>query len=953
MPKRANWSIRTKIISGYVVIILCVGVVLLMMSGRVNQLEQENRYINDHDLEVHNLTNLIEKHVLDMETGQRGFALTGDDSYLVPYNNGVLQWEADYNKLVTLVEDNELQRSNLGTIKTGIEKWIQDAGDPVLSMRRSNDQAGIAQFFKVDPGKQQIDRLRSELEAFRVTEKALTDARIESIAASNERLFIAMVTLWIVVAIVSLITAWVIARQIVRTLRDVTDTIHDIGEGGDLNKRITIRTRDEIAELGTATNQLLDHVQHENWIKDQIAIASTRFQESDRIETLSSALLTKMNKWFSASYGVVYYDSENEEEGWVKSASFAAHNRDIELGAAYITEGEGLAGQCIVEKRMLTYSPLPKGYVQITSGLGNTEAKALVAAPIMFENKVLAVVEIAFIEPMTLEQSDLFEHLLNIFAVTMNSLLIRKKIEQMYRDSQNMNYELQVQSEELQVQSEELQTQADELHMQTEELQMLNERLEQGKMAAESTAIELDKYAQQLQVSSRYKSEFLANMSHELRTPLNSMLILSQILSENSANTLTEKEQEYASIIHHSGKDLLNLINDILDLSKVEAGKMHIEIDPVSTQAIPEQMERYFKEGAALRELYFNIEVKENVPDLIYSDDMRLQQVLRNLLSNAFKFTEVGGVTLTIEKLDRVQTQEYQSDQPMIAFTVRDTGIGISPENSRLIFEAFRQADGATARKYGGTGLGLSISSQLAHLLGGEITLESKVGEGSTFTFYIPCLESDPNDESELFTVQQPISHTVFFDKEQLHSIDTELETNTNTSIQSSRVTASYSEIDRISAVSNEQVIEVGQQVMTEEQYEGLDGKKILIVDDDIRNVYALTSLLERHSVNILISQNGRDALEILHMTQDIDLILMDIMMPQLDGYETMRTIRNLYGYAQVPIIVLTAKAMKEDREKAIQAGASDYMSKPLEMQQVLLRIEHWLGKTQTQYFTT
>lgn len=951
MPKRAKWSIRTKIISGYIVIILCVGVVLLMMSGRVNQLEEENRYINDHDLEVHNLTNLIEKHVLDMETGQRGFALTGEESYLEPYNNGILQWESDYNKLVTLVEDNELQRSNLTTIKSGIEKWIQDAGDPVLEMKRNNDEAGVTQFFKVDPGKQQIDRLRSELEAFRVTEKALTDARIESIAASNQRLLTAMIALWIIVAIVSLITAWVIARQIVRTLRDVTDTIHDIGEGGDLNKRIAIRTNDEIAELGLATNQLLDHVQHENWIKDQIAIASTRFQEAASIESLSSALLTKMNKWFAASYGVVYYDTENEEDRWTKFASFAAHREDIEIGAAYITQGEGLAGQCIVEQRMLALSPLPAGYVQITSGLGSTQPQSLVAAPITFEGKILAVVELAFIEPMTLEQSELFEQLLNIFAVTMNSLSIRKKIERMYHDSQTMNYELQAQSEELQVQSEELQTQADELHMQTEELQMLNERLEQGKMAAESTAVELDKYAQQLQVSSRYKSEFLANMSHELRTPLNSMLILSQILAENSASTLTDKEQEYASIIHNSGKDLLNLINDILDLSKVEAGKMHIEIDPVSTQAIPEQMDRYFKEGAALRDLYFNIDMKDNVPELIYSDDMRIQQVLRNLLSNAFKFTEVGGVSLTIEKLDRVQTQEYQIDQPMIAFTVRDTGIGISSENSRVIFEAFRQADGATARKYGGTGLGLSISSQLAHLLGGEITLDSKLGEGSTFTFYIPCLESDPNDENELFTIQNPMSHTVFFEKEAL-ALPEQVQDSSLTT-QPALTFSSYSELDSDGFAESKRASEAIQTMILAEQYEGLDGKKILIVDDDIRNVYALTSMLERHSVNILISQNGRDALEILHMTQDIDLILMDIMMPQLDGYETMRTIRNLYGYAQVPIIVLTAKAMKEDREKAIQAGASDYMSKPLEMQQVLLRIEHWLGKMHSEYFTT
>ncbi len=940
MLKGAKFGIRTKIVAGYIVIIVCLGIVLTMMSGRMNQLEQESRYINDHDLEVHNLTNMLEKHVLDMETGQRGFVITGEESYLEPYNESVSRWESDYNELYALVAGNQLQQNNLQTIRTGIETWIKDAGTPAITMKQRGDTAGLKTFFASDPGKQQIDQLRQELDSFRNSEKALTSARIEAAAQSNERMLAMMIGVWILLAIISIATALLIARQIVGTIRDVSDTLLGIATGGNLRTRIDVTSRDEVGELGDAANQLLDHVQYENWVKDQIAQAATRFQEATDVDSLSAVLLTKGNKWFGTPYGIVY--RKTAEGYWIKAASFAASESDAELGASRLQQGEGLTGQSIIERRMLELHPLTDEYVRtISSGLGHTGLQAMIAAPIIFEGRVIAAVEFALLEPMMDKQKHLLQQLIDIFAVTLHSVMTRMEVEQLYHESQSLNHELQVQSEELQVQSEELQAQTEELQMQTEELQMLNERLEHGKMAAESTAVELDKYAQQLQVSSRYKSEFLANMSHELRTPLNSMLILSQILSENGNGNLTAKEQEYASIIHSSGKDLLNLINDILDLSKVEAGKMQIEINPISIEAMLEQMERSFRETAVQRELFFKVEVEENVPELVYSDEMRIQQVLRNLLSNAFKFTQTGGVTLQVQKVNRVQTSSYESSQPMLAFSVSDTGIGISAENRDVIFEAFRQADGATARKYGGTGLGLSISSQLANLLGGTIHLESKYGEGSIFTFYIPCMVTDPHSEHAIFEMKEPLhmNRTVFMEEGSASSADG-YEYNASSEgdmfVQSSRERSPFAALGQESAADQSQS---GQSGGTDI----LSGRKILIVDDDIRNVYALTSMLERYNMNIVISQNGRDALEILHMDQNIDLILMDIMMPELDGYETMKTVRNLYGYSDVPIIVLTAKAMKEDREKSIQAGATDYMSKPLHMQDVLQRVRYWL----------
>ena len=433
---------------------------------------------------------------------------------------------------------------------------------------------------------------------------------------------------------------------------------------------------------------------------------------------------------------------------------------------------------------------------------------------------------------------------------------------------------------------------------------VLNKELESQKSIAVTAAIELEKYNEQLEQSSRYKSEFLANMSHELRTPLNSMLILSQLLTENRNNTLSEEEQDYAAIIHSSGTDLLGLINDILDLSKVEAGKMLLERDAVNLTEIPFILSSYFEKTAEQKNLGFSVTMDQDVPNLFYTDEMRLHQILRNLLSNAFKFTEKGSVEVVVTRLDSIITNSFVSKTPLLAFAVKDSGIGIDAEKSELIFEAFQQADGSTVRKFGGTGLGLSISLQLAKLLGGYITLESTPNEGSTFTLYLPCREDDVELESLSVNTLSEASATI-----ELQSIN--------------------SESDFITVSENE--------------YPQLKGKTVLLVDDDQRNIFALKKGLEPYNMNLLTAQSGYECLHILREHTEVDIVLLDIMMPNLDGYDTLCIVREELRLSELPIIAISAKTMKEEREKCLAAGATDFISKPIIIKDVVSRMCKWL----------
>ncbi|MDN8588951.1 CHASE3 domain-containing protein [Paenibacillus sp. 11B] len=908
MSKKRRFTIRSKIVLGYLVVVLLFGAVLMILSAQINASQKEIDFITHHDLEVHNLTNAIEKNVLNMETGQRGFMLTGEESYLEPYTQAMTQWNSNYAELYELISDNPSQQMSLENIKTHINRWIDVAGAASVALKKQGNQEKVIEFFQSDPGKSEIDLLRSQFQTFRNTEMGLTEIRVSELAERSSTLLTIMYTLWAVVAGLSVAAALVISGNIVKTLREVKQTISDISQGGNLTQRIVVRTHDEVGDLGQETNLLLDTVQEQNRLKDRVASIATLLQNPTSLEGLSRLFLNQVAILLEAPYGVLYAMKENR---LIRVAAYAADGeKERSLGKVSIAPGEGLVGQSAIEKRVLQMNDLPQNYIRISSGLGDASAASLTVAPVVFEGKTIAVIELASMKPIQSTETKLLTELIEIFGVSLHSTVTRMELQHLYDESQVLNEELQTQSEKLQVQTEEMMSQTEELHMQTEELHMLNERLELQKDVAETSASELAEVADQLRTSSGYKSEFLANMSHELRTPLNSMLILSEILAENKHQHLNSEEQKYASVIHASGKDLLNLINDILDLSKVEAGEMEVDFDDVYLGSMPEAMNQYFLKTAEQKGVDFRIQLQSPLPETIVSDEMRLHQILRNLLSNAFKFTNEGEVALTISRVGLPNPEENGVEAEVIAFSVSDTGIGISEDKLLQIFDAFKQADGATARKYGGTGLGLSISQSLANLLGGSISATSREGQGSVFTLFLPLRREEPEvmQNSRLFLKEVAV---------------TVPEVHSTTGMNSTNV----------------------EMLLTPLEKSLLNGRQVLVVDDDIRNVYALANALEQYGMNVITAQNGYECLEMLERGEaKPDIIMMDIMMPELDGYETTRQIRERLNLKQLPIIALTAKAMKEDRDKCIAAGASDYLSKPLNMKEVLSRMKLWLS---------
>ncbi|HYI02283.1 ATP-binding protein [Hyalangium sp.] len=422
-----------------------------------------------------------------------------------------------------------------------------------------------------------------------------------------------------------------------------------------------------------------------------------------------------------------------------------------------------------------------------------------------------------------------------------------------------------------------------------------------------------------LAIASRNKSEILANMSHELRTPLNSLLILSEVLAENKGNRLSPKEVEYAKTIHASGTDLLNLINDILDLSKVEAGKMQVEPGDVPLTEVKEFCERTFAHVAEKKGVGFAVSLGMGLPVSIRTDRQRLLQVLKNLLSNAFKFTRSGRVELRVTPVDsqrmRFDNEVLKHVGRLLAFSVVDSGIGIPKEKQQLIFEAFQQADDATSRKYGGTGLGLSISRSLTHLLGGELQLESVPGQGSTFTLYLPERYTPPDGGAS----EAPERGVSPHEPERI------------------RAPSQKTQAPELNADDRQR-----RHPLPAESGTSLAGRKVLVVDDGIRDIFALISAMESQKLEVLYAENGKAGLELLHAHPDVDAVLMDMMMPVMDGYETMRAIRQDPRFATLPIIAVTANAMKDDREKCLAAGASDYLAKPVDRDELLGLLRLW-----------
>ncbi|MBP1988964.1 CHASE3 domain-containing protein [Paenibacillus eucommiae] len=923
MLKNTRFNIRTKIMLGYIIIIICLGVSVLLVTQRISDMQKEIDFITSHDLEVHNLTNRIEKHLLDMETGQRGYLITGDSKYLEPYNSGRNEWVQDFNRLVGLLTDNQSQLQKLGDIKVIIERWISTAGEPTIEWKRDGKTEEILNYFKTDVGKENMDQMRAEFESFRTIEKQLTNDRAALLASKNNVLKLQLFIILLVISLLAIVAAQFISGSIVRTISQVIKTIKGIASSSGANaERIQVTSNDEIKDLSDAANELLDNHEEQFWLQSRIAEMAVTSHGVNDVKELAQLFISKFASMLNSSYGAFYLRvGTGEQQKLVRAASFAADGEA--RGNSSFLIGQGLVGQAALEKRMIYLDSVPQDYVKITSGLGEASPKSIVIAPIQYDGTVEAVIELASFELFTLAHRKLLQNTIDSFGIAINNVTSRMEVERLLKESQELteklqtqSEELQAQTEELQAQTEELQAQAEELQVQQEELRTSNEQLEEQNQYAlqkahelEGTKKELEIFAEELQKNSAFKSEFLANMSHELRTPLNSVIILSQMLYENKRGTLSPEEEEYSRVIYAAGHDLLALIDDILDLSKVEAGKIDIVVDEVNISELPQMLSYNFIQIAEKKGISFEFILGSGVPDTIHTDSRRLQQILKNLLSNAFKFTERGNVTLQIQKADQATVNRLfpsRSSDYVLAISVEDTGIGIPQDKQNLIFEAFQQVDGTTNRRYGGTGLGLSICREFSRLLGGIIELSSQINKGSTFTLYLPSMK-----------------------KGAIESAEKEIAiTNSSWSPSSESFHEKVSIPEKLKA-SSEPVL--------------FKGKKVLLVDDDIRNVFALTIALENEGMTVKVASNGKEGLELLEEERDIDLILMDIMMPIMDGYEAMKIIRNKLQYKELPIIALTAKAMKNDREKCLEAGASDYISKPLQIDQLFSLLRVWL----------
>ena len=927
MESKFKFGIRSKIILGYIVIILCLLVSVILLNNQIRSLQQERNSIINYDSRIYELTSSIEKSILDMETGQRGYIITGNQSYLSPYNDGKENWETQFDELYHLMQNKPAQQDNLLEIKESIESWINIAGEPTIQYKAQNNTEALNEFFEADIGRDYINDVTAKFMNLRDTEKTASANRAAQLDKQNNILTIGLFGALVLISLVAIMMASQTSKSIVRTIREVTGSIKTIAASkGNVTTRIHVRTNDEIKELADATNGLLDAVEQREWLQSNVADIVMKFQGIPSIETLASVFITEIAQKTDASFGAFYVkDKQQKKEMYVKTATFAESGDTI--GRDSFQLGEGLIGQSAKEQRILYYKEVPSDYRLIATGLGDVSPRSIIIVPVMFEGGVIAVLELATMTEFTKLQQDLIAGIVETFGLTINSIMGRMEVVRLLNESRAMTEELQVQSEELQTQSEELQSQSEELQMQKEELMATNEQLEDRTREAEAKTRDLEKAKEELEEktelviqNSNYKSEFLANMSHELRTPLNSILILSEMLAENDSNHLSAEEMEFANVIHSSGKDLLSLINDILDLSKVEAGKLDVHFGEVSIHDITSQLERSFAPVAKQKDVEFVVNKQEDLKDILYTDEKRFQQIIKNLLSNAFKFTESGTVSLNIKKKNQISRSMRELSGEWLEVSVSDTGIGIPKDKHKLIFETFQQADGATVRKYGGTGLGLSICREFARLLGGWISLKSTEGKGSTFTLIIPSLPNGIAD-AKLNISEMNVAATMEVKKQEVRQeIDLEEQKQ-----------------------EKERKTEI---ILTNDDHENVfKGKRVLIVDDDNRNIYALKTTLEKRGMDVLVAYNGRECLDILDGTTDLDVILMDIMMPNMNGYETMTIIRQTMNLTEIPIIALTAKAMKNDREKCLEAGASDYISKPLDLDQLYSVLRVWLAK--------
>lgn len=1055
------------------------GIVILIMLGVVGNSyvnftkESEAVHWNVNTYEVIQASHDVLISLLNMETGARGFVITGDEKFLEPFNQGKIEYENYYNKLKELTEGNFEQQQQLINLEKEYKDWLNWENRKIIDVRKQVSSGDLkledlTATIQSGEGKDMVDNLRSILEDINEEEQRLLESKnIDLIKMEKETRAIMLIG-GALATIAAIIIASLVIKMVVNPVRIVTNTFKEISEGdANLEVRLKENSDDELGNMAKYFNtfmcklkELISENKNNSWITSGRAELDETIRGEENIASLSSKAIRYICKYLNAQIGAIYVKSDDETFNLIGSYAYDTSKSLCNQ----VKIDEGIIGQSALEKQTILMTNIPEDYIKIVSGTGEATPKNILVTPCVYLNQVECMLEIGTLNEITDVQIKFIEQISESIAISISVTKAHIKMKQLLDKTLIQSEELQAQQEELRQNNEELeeqtkiliksemnlQAQQEELRVSNEELAEQTRKLElQKKQIINSNEnlikanFKIEEKAKELENTNKYKSEFLANMSHELRTPLNSILVLSQLLENKKDNTpLTDKQLEYAKTIHSSGENLLKLINDILDLSKVEAGKMDIILEKVNLQELVGNIKRLFSPIGLQNRLDFKIEIKKGLPEEIVSDNLRLQQIINNLLSNAFKFTHHGGVTMNISRPKESVILDFDfggNINKFISIEISDTGIGIPLDKQELIFEAFTQSDGTTSRKYGGTGLGLSISKNLAYLLGGTIYLKSEENKGSTFTLIILDNSSDDgivklseenyqiedkyvfnNNEDDIVkdikkllvvdeskeqtdilynslsekgfkvsTLQSGLDAYNFIKTEQVDCMILDLklkdigglellnklkdeeiidfpilihteeeitwddEAELNKYVESIIIKGNRSNerlIDEVSLFFHKSDLKVENENIKHiksnyEKENSLKDKKILIIDDDMRNVFSLTSVFEENGMNVIVARNGEEGIKKLHENLNIDLIIMDVMMPKMDGYCAMKEIRKESQFINLPIIAITAKAMKDDRQKCIEAGANDYLTKPIEINKLISLLRVWLYK--------
>ena len=716
-----------------------------------------------------------------------------------------------------------------------------------------------------------------------------------------------------------------LASTLTLQLRAIANVAHAVARG-DHTQYVDVEAAGEISDLTSSINQMISSLRDQttknadqDWLNSNLARVSGLLQGRRDVEDVTQMIMNEVTPLVDSQTGTFFVKKEKNPSADAEYYLTSVYGHPDPSSEVLVTEHEGIVGQAAASKRSIRMRDVPEGYLDISSGLGKAAPSDLVVLPVQFQEEVRGVIEFASFNEFSPLHLKFLDSLVDNIGVALATIEAANRTEVLLRESQRMATDMREQSSQLQATNAELEEKATLLSAQNRAIEYKNREVEQARQ-------DIEEKADQLAQASKYKSEFLANVSHELRTPLNSLLLLARLLSENTEQNLTDRQIEFARTIHNAGTDLLTLIDDILDLSKIEAGRMDVEVHEVPLADVLADMDSTFRPQCEDKGLGFHVAVEPEVPEILHTDGQKFQQVLRNLLSNAVKFTHDGEVGVRVGRMQRNHyygIERLDDAVEVYSVSVIDTGIGIPASKQSLIFEPFKQVDGTTRRNYGGTGLGLSISKSLSEMLGGDITIDATGPNGSIFTFYVPgelSVESaEAGAEAASETAERAIAPASSL-------------TRSNNAVRGAKPQMEILSKTVDSAVASEAA-------------EHLAGITVLIIDDDIRNVFALTAALELHRISVEYAENGSDGISALKENPNVDIVLMDSAMPGMDGNETTRAIRKMPQFAELPIIFLTAQAMTEDRDRSLAAGGSAYITKPVDMDLLLDTMAPFIGE--------